>query len=269
MEINGELIFQRRQDVLTMKGYEKLPIPNRNISVFEQYSGEEELVRISYGFWNMSLMDREFYAKKSVSKEELEINIEKLSTRKIVFGQSDNPLINYIPTISRLQYIKKNQRELYSVILESIQGVFNEIEEVDVVYNASKNIYVMAINVYGKQLLQDDISNGMMKTIHYIINLYTLAKGSVVLIDEFENGLGVNCIDVLYDLLIDERDDLQFIITSHHPKIINGINKEDWKIIEREGSVIKNYTYEQYGIGHSQHDAYFNLLSKWEYEGKI
>lgn len=38
---------------------------------------------------------------------------------------------------------------------------------------------------------------------------------------EFENGLGVNCIDVLAEILLSERKDLQFIITSHHPKIIN------------------------------------------------
>lgn len=267
--MNNELIFERSQNVLTMKGYDRLPVPNGNISVLEQYRGVGDLYEIVYNIINMSSMDIEYDVRNSIGKEEFDEFIVELESKVGSFGHSNNPLINLIPTICRLQHIKENQHELYNVILASIQDIFNEIDEVDVVYDASKNGYVMSISVYEKQLLQDDISNGMLKTIHHIINLYTLPKGSVVLIDEFENGLGVNCIDVLSELLINERDDLQFIITSHHPKIINGINKEDWKIIEREGSVIKNYTYEQYGIGHSQHDAYFNLLSKWEYEGKI
>ena len=25
---------------------------------------------------------------------------------------------------------------------------------------------------------------------------------------------------------------------------------------------------QEYGIGNSQHDAYFNLLNRWEFEGK-
>lgn len=97
----------------------------------------------------------------------------------------------------------------------------------------------------------------------------TLHPYSLVLIDEFENGLGVNCIDILCELMLSERNDLQLIITSHHPKIINAIDKEKWKIIERDGSVIRNRISQELGIGNSQYDAYFNLINRWEFEGKI
>ena len=62
-----------------------------------------------------------------------------------------------------------------------------------------------------------------------------------------------------------ERKDLQFIITSHHPKIINAISKDRWKIIDRERTVVKNSSSASYGIGNSQHDAYFNLINRWEF----
>mgnify|MGYP000382121809 FL=1 len=65
------------------------------------------------------------------------------------------------------------------------------------------------------------------------------------------------------------RKDLQFIITSHHPKIINQISNAKWKIIERNISTVTNSSAEEYGISHSQHDAYFNLINRWEFEGKI
>lgn len=85
----------------------------------------------------------------------------------------------------------------------------------------------------------------------------------------FENGLGVNCIDLLSEQMLSERRDLQFIITSHHPKIINAIDKDKWKIIDRNGIVVSNSGSTGYGIGNSQHDAYFNLVNRWEFEGKI
>ena len=68
---------------------------------------------------------------------------------------------------------------------------------------------------------------------------------------------------------MEERKDLQFIITSHHPKIINGIEPCKWKIIDREISVIKNYSSEQYGIENSKHEPYFNLVNRLAFEGKI
>ena len=109
----------------------------------------------------------------------------------------------------------------------------------------------------------------MLKTIYYIVELFTMSEDSLVLIDEFENGLGVNCIDLLSELMLSERNDLQFIITSHHPKIINAIDKDKWRIIDREGSIVKNSSSLSYGIGNRQHDAYFNLINRWEFEGKI
>ena len=130
-------------------------------------------------------------------------------------------------------------------------------------------MYLVAIKVYGRTLLQNDISNGMLKTIYYIVELYTMSKDSLVLIDEFENGLGVNCIDLLSEILLYDRKDIQYIITSHHPKIINGIDQSRWKIIDRDRMIVMNSDSDSYGIGNSQHEAYFNLINRWEYEGKI
>ena len=96
-----------------------------------------------------------------------------------------------------------------------------------------------------------------------------MSENSLVLVDEFENGLGVNCIDLLSELILTERKDLQFIITSHHPKIINAIDMDKWRIIDRDGCVVKNSDSLIYGIGNSQHDAYFNLINRWEFEGKV
>ena len=178
-------------------------------------------------------------------------------------------VFSHLPVAVKLYIVKNYYPDIYVKIFDAVKELFMEIEDIDVEEDAVREMYLVSIEVYGKKLLQQDISNGMLKTIYYIVELFTMSEDSLVLIDEFENGLGVNCIDVLSELMLSERDDLQFIITSHHPKIINAIDKNKWKIIDREGSIVKNSSSLSYGIGNSQHDAYFNLLNRWEFEGKI
>jgi predicted ATPase len=86
---------------------------------------------------------------------------------------------------------------------------------------------------------QDRMSSGMFRTLMYIIEIMTAPEGSVILIDEFENSLGINCMSEITDFILDHADSLQFIITSHHPYIINNIPWQDWQIVSRKGSHIK------------------------------
>ncbi|MBR1728361.1 MAG: ATP-binding protein [Selenomonadaceae bacterium] len=43
--------------------------------------------------------------------------------------------------------------------------------------------------------------------------------GTVILLDELKNGLGVNCLDEITDYICEKSYDsnTQFILTSHHP----------------------------------------------------
>ena len=176
---------------------------------------------------------------------------------------------SHLPVPLKIYITKEYYPQMYAQIFSAVKELFMEINSIDIVEDSDREVYMVAIDVYGKRLLQHEISNGMLKTIYYIVELITMPTNSLVLIDEFENGLGVNCIDVLAELLLGERRDLQFVITSHHPKIINQISNKKWKIIERDIATVKNFTAEEYGIMHSQHDAYFNLINRWEFEGKI
>ncbi len=86
---------------------------------------------------------------------------------------------------------------------------------------------------------QERMSSGMFRTLMYIIEIMTAPEGSVILIDEFDNSLGINCMSEITDLILDHSSNLQFIITSHHPYIINNIPWQDWQIVSRKGSHIK------------------------------
>ena len=55
----------------------------------------------------------------------------------------------------------------------------------------------------------------------------------------FENSLGINCMPELTNFILDKSPDLQFILTSHHPYIINNLPWQTWQVVSRSGSSIK------------------------------
>jgi Fe-S cluster assembly ATPase SufC len=115
-----------------------------------------------------------------------------------------------------------------------------------------------------------NISSGMLKTLMHIAELYLLPDDSVVLIDEFENSLGVNCLDeVTANILNQESGKQQFIITSHHPYVINNIDPEYWKLVTRKGNVVQVRDSSEFDLGASKHSAFTKLMNLDEYEGGI
>jgi hypothetical protein len=104
----------------------------------------------------------------------------------------------------------------------------------------------------------------MIKSLMFLATIELSAAGSVILIDEFENSLGVNCLDTLTeDLLVNYRD-LQFIITSHHPYIINNISPAYWKIVTRKGGVIKVNNAVDFHISKTRQKAFIDLINVLE-----
>jgi hypothetical protein len=104
----------------------------------------------------------------------------------------------------------------------------------------------------------------MIKSLMFLATIELSPDGSVILIDEFENSLGVNCLDTLTeDLLVNYRD-LQFIITSHHPYIINNISAAYWKIVTRKGGVINVNNATDFHISKTRQKAFIDLINVLE-----
>ncbi|MBE9257562.1 AAA family ATPase, partial [Dolichospermum sp. LEGE 00246] len=86
---------------------------------------------------------------------------------------------------------------------------------------------------------QERISSGMFRTLIFLIEVITAPEESVILIDEFENSLGINCMGELTDFILDKSPDVQFILTSHHPYIINNIPWDTWQIVSKSGNKVR------------------------------
>jgi predicted ATPase len=116
-------------------------------------------------------------------------------------------------------------------------------------------------------VIQPQISSGMYRTLMHLSELYLCSEGSIILIDEFENSLGVNCIDELtVDLQTSSHRNLQFIITSHHPYIINQINFKNWKLVTRKGSqVVTREANDLIDFNKSKQQAFIQLTQLEEF----
>lgn len=269
LECNGVKIFERKNETVSVIGYDKVPQPKKDESLILQYSEDKNFEKLVSGIRKLYSVEIELDIRGGIRSESFSRLKSKVTDTITNEKKVEFKTFSHLPVALKLYIVKRYYPELYIKIFDSVKELFIELEDIDVEEDSIREMYLVSIQVYGKKLLQNDISNGMLKTIYYVVELFTMSEDSLVLIDEFENGLGVNCIDLLSEMMLSERNDLQFIITSHHPKIINAIDKNKWIIIDRSGCVVENSGSLDYGIGNSQHDAYFNLINRWEFEGKI
>jgi AAA domain, putative AbiEii toxin, Type IV TA system len=175
-----------------------------------------------------------------------------------------------LPTHLKLALAYEKATEIFRTIADRFMSVFPEIEDVSV-RRAKKgpfeDVPELVIRERGtnKGIPAHRMSSGMLRTLMHLSRMVLWPDGTVVLIDEFENSLGVNCIDFVTEDLVAESRRLQFIITSHHPYIINNISTKYWKIVSRKGSVVSTKAATDLGLEKSRHQAFLQLLNLEEY----
>lgn len=134
------------------------------------------------------------------------------------FKRINEQFSEIFPTVSTVRVVSFNDKSDFSH--DSIYSLSLQIEE-------SGDVKATGVN----------ISSGMAKTFFLLAEIALAPSGTVVLIDEIENSLGVNCLPQLIEHFL-RRSDLQLIITSHHPYIINNIPMKYWKLVTRNGSEV-------------------------------
>ena len=107
----------------------------------------------------------------------------------------------------------------------------------------------------------DNISSGMFRALVLITALTLADDGDVLLIDEWGNGMDMNCIANLFDVILNADADIQLIVTSHQPYVIGAFSPLQWKVVTRKGSDVSLHSTRELNIGlHSHHDAFMELL---------
>lgn len=270
LNINGDNIIKRDSSKLLYKNQETVKLDN-SISVIELLK-EETLV---------SLVNEAFRGIYSIATEVSSIiNLPVIASAQNdkTMGIDDIQKQQFLPPIDRLFLLKKNDLKEFDIVCDSFKRIFPLIDDIDFSVGSLGKLFenqtfpIVKIKEKGVDswIMQSDISSGMFRTLAQIITFVLAKDGDIILIDEFENGLGVNCIDQLADLVVDSDVDVQVIMTSHHPYIINAIPYSSWKIVTRKNCTVNVHTAEELNIGdHSRHDAFIQLIQSSAYKTGI
>ena len=171
-----------------------------------------------------------------------------------------------IPCIQRLAAAYILFGSIFDEIKREYIDIFPSVTDIKFLAGRGGEFYLLGIKEEGTNwVMQNEMSSGMYKTLLHIAELKLSHNDSVILIDEFENSLGVNCIDVMSDYILQSEKNTQFIITSHHPYIINAIPMNYWKVVFRKGSAVSTKDVADLNIGKSNHEAFKQLMNSKDF----
>lgn len=219
-------------------------------------------------------------AFSKIIRSDPSISMPRLNV-SVLFVKFDNLVKKYesleaiqesdLDTHVKLALVYKNVPKVFDKIKERFINTFPQVEDIKLEpvpqqelsrFLAELPLFQIKEKGVNKWIDQRKISSGMLRAITHLSEIYLWPEATVILVDEFENSLGINCIDILTEELLTENRNFQFIITSHHPYIINNIGMEHWKIVTRRGGVVTARDADEFkGLGKSKHDAFIQLMN--------
>lgn len=260
--LNKTTIIERNQDKFIFNGNEmpKLISTESAINILK----EEELISDLYDNFKL-IIYRDHTQKEGVRFSRF--SIEKLKKKYTNFQEIKE---SDLETFDKLGLVYDIEKPVFEEIKSRFIDVFPQVEDIKVepikdneLSNFIFEATIIQIKEIGVQkwIPHNRMSSGMLRTLLHIAEMYLWNEGTLILIDEFENSLGLNCIDVLTEDLIYDDNNIQFIATSHHPYIINKIPFDYWKIVTRKGGTIKTFDAKEFDMGNSHHDRFMSLIN--------
>lgn len=267
--IDDEEIIHRTKDNLLINRKENVPIsPEQSaLSVFKNaqkisYIRANLFSIVSYYHQMNAMNDIDKVTFEQIKNQFYRINndnydsyLSKTKMRTFLF---------FYPVLIKIYVMKEYDIALFNEFLLRLQNIFPSIEDVKIDSLNDTNYFTLFIKENGKWISKESISSGMLKSI-YILAITTFSMdGNVILLDELENSLGVNCLDEITSYIVNEADNAtQFILTSHHPYIINNIPEKYWHIVSQNDGIISSKKANDVGIStvNNRQDRFFQLIN--------
>jgi len=274
------VIVERRFSEIVLKGKET-PKLSPFQSVITMLNQEDMISPVCKALKNITYSgssEWQYLFHSDISQDEIdELNIESQKSisayRYITDCKSPEDIHDIgFPLNIKLLACYRNVPEIFEKIKQHFIAIFPYTEDIKIKNREFYDLFSFSIQIKEKGVMnwidEERISSGMLRVFTHLSELYLLPEGSVILIDEFENSLGINCIDALTENLSEDRN-LQFIITSHHPYIINNIGIKHWKIVTRKGNTVTVRDASDFNLGKTKHSAFMELLQLEEYSDGI
>lgn len=240
---NSEMEILFRNDSDSKFNNEKLPKLKRTESAITLLSEEDLIIPVRQAFKQL------IFNFETSQRVMFRTNSDIITTTENVLDAINNPSIfKYVfasvPAIIKAFYLQELFPDVFNEIKEYYIDVFPEVKDVRVSSKRDSDgnfIIFFEIQEKGVEdwIPQQRISSGMFRTLIFLLEVTAAPEESVILIDEFENSLGINCMAELTDFILDKSSDVQFILTSHHPYIINNIPWDTWQIVSKSGNKVR------------------------------
>lgn len=259
---NGFEILKRENDKITLNGKETVKLDPFQSCIY--ILRQEE----SLNYFHSSLMkikNIENNINQALLGFSSRIEEDKISTLEDIKNLE-------VAILNKCALCQNYFPEIFEDITDAYQEIFPYVEQIKIekqlftLKNDSdetefgQDILMIKESGISEWISHDEMSSGMLKTFVQLAYLYLSPTGTIFLIDEFENGFGVNCINSISQWLVNPEFNHQFIITSHHPYIINNISPKRWKIISRNSNKILSYDTSSV-LDCSSHEAFIKLIN--------
>ncbi|MBF0510133.1 MAG: ATP-binding protein [Deltaproteobacteria bacterium] len=229
-----------RDFVFQEKGLPKLSRDKSSIALLQD---EESVKPLYMGFRN--ILHRDFSTGELAESMKYKAIDPKLGNQEVEF--SDLLHIDLGLNV-KLYYLSRKFPDVFQHICHDFGDIFAFVKSTtikDLSKIATKSRGPLPVPVFciketgvSEWIPAGRLSSGMQKVLLILTDIHTLSDGCIYLIDEYENSLGISAIDFLPELLNSVEKDVQFIITSHHPYIINKFPADDWFVFHRQGAEV-------------------------------
>jgi predicted ATPase len=236
---DSELEILFRNDSDSKFNNEKLPKLKRTESAITLLSEEDLIIPVGKAFKRLIFnfeTRQNFRIAYPSDPSQIPIENDEIQNLKEYFANC--------PPVVKVFYLQKFFPDIFNEIKEYYIDIFSEVNDVRVSSERDKDgDFLLSFEIQENGLEdwipQERISSGMFRTLIFLIEVITAPEESVILIDEFENSLGINCMAELTDFILDKSPNVQFILTSHHPYIINNIPWDTWQIVSKSGNKVR------------------------------
>jgi hypothetical protein len=235
LRLNGRMVVERRGESVQLNGWPT----DRHAPSYSALSllGSEANVQPAYdGFGRIVFVEDPADTLASLAKPMRQMCI-------------DFPTLNAIrdsslPTYAKLAVVHENLPEVFRAIVGRVRERLPQVEDIgfDRVDRSSRFTDLPALRLLEKGtaqwLTESKISTDLL---HSVLNLAAVAlwpDNAVILIDDFESGLGVYCIEHVLEAARDTSRNLQVILTSDDPVVCNAIGPERRKVVAWQGTYV-------------------------------
>ena len=268
LEINGEIVAERDTNGITFNKKPTLKLSPQE-SILKLFQEEEQIKPSCEGFEKIDFTDHTNSVHPDIPLFSMNLpqQMDLDAIRK-----------NRIPLIGKLHLVKQIEKNIFETIQDRFISIFPQVRAIksDILEPFDndmppfyKDCLFIQIQEQGVDhwIWPNRISSGMYRTLLQLCDLYLCPDGTVFLMDEFENSLGINCIKEITEDIFTQDRQLQFIVTSHHPYIIGNIPFDNWKIVTRNGGVVKTHSLADLGCDFtvSRHDSFMQLMQLDEF----